>query len=70
MRTAEQKNNYEKNKLEKAQQEKDKQDYDWLCEYLPELAPKSFSGYRRMKNTNSKNYLKIVEEALNNGRSI
>ncbi len=70
MRTNEQKASYEKHKLEKAQQEKDKQDFDWLCEHLPEFAPKSFSGYRRMKNANSKNYLRIVEEALNNGRSI
>ncbi len=69
-RTNEQKSSYEQHKIEKIQQEKDKQDYDWLCEYLPKLAPKSFSGYRRMKNTKSKNYLKIVEAALENGRTI
>lgn len=70
MRTDEQKIGYEQHKIEKVEQEKDKQDYDWLCEFLPELAPKSFSGYRKMKKLKSKNYLKIVEATLENGRNI
>lgn len=45
-------------------------DYDWLWEFLPEICPKSFSGYMRMKNSNSKNYQKIVEAAKKLGRNI
>ena len=45
-------------------------DYDWLWEFLPDMCPKSFSGYMRMKNSNSKNYQKIVAEALKLGRDI
>lgn len=53
-----------------SQDEKDRADYDWLSEHLPEIAPKSFSGYRRMKNAQSANYLKLVESAKENGRVI
>lgn len=70
MRTDEQKAYYETEKNEKLQQEKDKQDYDWICEHLPEVAPKSLSGYRRMKSAQSKNYIKIVGEAQEMGYSI
>lgn len=45
-------------------------DYDWLWEFLPDLCPKSFSGYMRMKNLNSKNYQKIIAEAKKLGRNI
>lgn len=45
-------------------------DYDWLWEFLPEICPKSFSGYMRMKNLNSKNYQKIIAEAQKLGRYI
>ncbi len=45
----------------------DKQDYDWLWEHMPEICPKSFSSYRRMKSANTKNYIKIVETAESNG---
>ncbi len=48
----------------------DKEDYYWLLEFLPEIAPKSFSGYRRMKNAQSANYLKLVESAKEKGRVI
>ena len=33
-----------------------------MLENIPKLAPKSFSGYRNMKNKESENYLKIVAE--------
>lgn len=46
---------------------KNSEDYDWLWEFLPELCPKSLSGYSRMKNSNSKNYQKIVAEAAKRG---
>lgn len=45
-------------------------DYDWIFEFLPDLCPKSFSGYMRMKNANTKNYQKIVAEAKKLGRDI
>lgn len=45
----------------------DKQDYDWLWEHMPEICPKSFSSYRRMKSANTKNYIKIIETAQSNG---
>ena len=40
----------------------DEREYKRICEKLPELAPKSFAGYRKMKNANSKNYQKLVQE--------
>lgn len=42
-------------------------DFDWLWEFIPEICPKSFSGYMRMKNSNSKNYQKIVAAAAKRG---
>lgn len=35
-------------------------EYYWLQENLPELCPKSLSAYSRMKNSNSKNYQKLL----------
>lgn len=46
---------------------KDREDYDWLCEHLPDKAPKSYGGYRNMKNKNSTNYQKLVALAKENG---
>lgn len=37
---------------------------------LPEIAPKSLSGYTRMKNTKSKNFMKLKELAEQNGINI
>lgn len=48
----------------------DMQALQWLQENLPSIAPKSLSGFRRMRATNSKNYQKIVEEARKLGREI
>lgn len=57
---------------QKAQKDliKDRADYDWIWENLGDIAPKSFSGYRRMKNSNSANYQKICEFAKQKGRII
>ena len=41
----------------------DKEFYDIIFEKCPDIAPKSFNGYRRMKATNSSNYQKILIEA-------
>lgn len=48
-------------------EEKDKEEYYWLLEKLPSIAPKSFGGYRKMKNTQSDNYKKIINEVNNKG---
>lgn len=62
-RTAEEKSNYNLMLQEQAQElqkQQDKADYDWLWEHLPEICPKSFASYRKMKNSNSAGYQKIV----------
>jgi hypothetical protein len=41
----------------------DKTQYERLLSVLPDLAPKSFSGYMKMKNGNTKNYQKLLLEA-------
>lgn len=46
-----------------SEENKNRTDYYWICENLPDLAPKSLSGYMRMKNSNSKNYEKLVNAA-------
>lgn len=48
-------------------EEKDKEEYYWLLENLPSIAPKSFGGYRKIKNIQSDNYKKIINEVNNKG---
>jgi hypothetical protein len=62
-RTKEQKELFEKEVKEKEEAAIDKEFYDLIFEKCPDIAPKSFSGYRRMKATNSSNYQKILIEA-------
>ena len=59
-RTKEQKTIFEKDVKEKEEMAKDKEFYDLLFEKAPEIAPKSFGGYRRMKASNSENYKKLL----------
>ena len=62
---------YEAHMIEiEAQRGIDKRDYKWLQENLPDICPKSYSGYKRMKNGNTKNYQKIVLKAKEMGRDI
>lgn len=49
---------------------RDMQTLQWLQENLPSIAPKSLSGFRRMRTTNSKNYQKLVHEAAKLGKQI
>lgn len=64
----EQVNETKKEKLEyqarivdpKIQEERDREEYYWLLENMKTVAPKSFSGYRRMKTQKTQNYQKIV----------
>ena len=42
---------------------KDKEFYDLIFEKFPDIAPKSFGGFRRMKAANSDNYKKLLQKA-------
>lgn len=69
-RSKAEKEQYEAEKKAEEDYIKDKNDYDWLWENLGDIAPKSFSGYRRMKNSNSANFQKLCKEAEKKGRNI
>lgn len=43
------------------------QDYNWLWEHLPEICPKSFSAYSRIKNADTDVYKEIVRIATEEG---
>ena len=64
-RTREQKIIFEKEVKGKEEIAKDKEFYDLIFEKFPEIAPKSFGGYRRMKVSNSENYKKLLLTAEN-----
>lgn len=38
-------------------------EYDWLRQFSPSIAPKTFNAFMRMKNAKSENYKKIYKEA-------
>lgn len=69
-RSEEEKAEYEKKQQEEKMMIQDRINYDKICEFLPDIAPKSFGGYRKMKNSNSKNFQKILEEAKKKGIDI
>lgn len=48
----------------------EKRIYRWIGENLPEICPKSYSGYRRMKLQNTKNYQKIIAAAREKGKDL
>jgi len=48
----------------------DRKEYYSLYYNIPEVAPKSFGAYRRMKNSKTANYLKIKKVATTHGISI
>lgn len=62
-RTKEQKAFFDKEVKEKEEFLKDKEFYDLIFEKFPDIAPKSFGGFRRMKAANSENYKKLLEKA-------
>lgn len=62
-RSKEQKESFENMIREKEETAKDKEFYDLIFEKFPEIAPKSFGGYRRMKASNSDNYKKLLLKA-------
>lgn len=64
-RTEEQKEGYQRilqEREENKQREIDRADYNWLWENIPEICPKTFNAYRRMKKANSKGYIEIQEK--------
>ena len=55
---------------EKAKSENDRKEYYKLLELCPEIAPKSFSAYRRMKNAKTQNFIKLLNIAKEKGFEI
>ena len=45
-------------------------EYDWLWEHLPDLCPKSFSAYSRIKNQKTEKYKLLIDEAKKRGYKI
>nr|WP_317399784.1 hypothetical protein [uncultured Gemmiger sp.] len=61
----------EKRRTEYVERErKNHADYAWIRENLPGLAPKTLSGYRRMKTMNTENFQKLQSQALELGHKI
>lgn len=60
------------NELEKSHQtnERLEEDYAWLTNNLPDKAPKSIGGYKRMYNSKSANFKRLVELAAELGYTI
>ena len=55
------KDNYQKTIIDKRiSEEHDREIYYYLLEKNPNIAPKSFGGFKKMKNSNSENYRKII----------
>ena len=70
LRTKEEKEYYKNKVTKKTNAKLAENEYLWLCQNLPDLAPKSLSGYTRMKNSKSTNYQKIVSAAEKVGYQI
>lgn len=62
-RTLEQRKLFDKEVAEKEELALDKEFYDLIFEKFPDIAPKSFGGYRRMKASNSENYQQLLKKA-------
>ncbi len=58
-RTPEEKVTYENLKNDQI----DRTSYAWLQKFAPDICPKSYGGYRRMKNANSTNFQKLQTAA-------
>lgn len=63
--------NYQKRVIDPYMSEElDREHYYWLLENKPNIAPKSFNSYRRMKNQNTDNYQKIIKQLEAEGYTI
>lgn len=51
-------------------EERDREEYYWLLENMKSIAPKSFGGYRRMKEKNTENYQKLLVQAADIGHNL
>lgn len=69
-RTPEEKQYFENEVAKRERAEKIKTEFDWVRENLPELSPKSLSGYSRMKNLKSDKYLEILSAASEKGKQL
>lgn len=69
-RTEEQKQHFESEVAKRERAEIVKAEFDWLREFLPEIAPKSLSGYSRMKNLKSDKYIEIASLAREKGKTL
>lgn len=56
--------------IDSEKKERDREEYYRIVKDIPEVAPKSFGAYRRMKNAKTKNFMKIVNTAKENGITI
>jgi hypothetical protein len=66
-RTPDQKAYFEKRVRDSKQEIIDRENYDLLREKLPTIAPKSFGGFRRMKNLQSDKFISLYKAALSTG---
>lgn len=48
-------------------EDRDREQYYFLLENYPAIAPKSFNGYRKMKGANTETYTRIIETLKNDG---
>jgi|LSQX01.1.fsa_nt_gb hypothetical protein len=60
-RSSKQKKAFRDRVIDSEQELLDRNNFALMREKLPDIAPKSFGGFKRMKNMQSKNYLKLVE---------
>lgn len=66
-RTPEEKAEYEAMVQTIEEDKKSRNEYDWICENLPNIAPKSYGGYKKMKNSNSTNFQKLYRATRDAG---
>lgn len=53
-----------------AKRKKEEQDFAWVQQHLPDMCPKTLTGFRRMKTQNTKNFQAICAKAASLGRKI
>ncbi len=66
-RTDEEKENYNFRVDKKRQEKINRSNYDYLREFMPDIAPKSYGGYVKMRNLGSETYKKIYDLAFKQG---
>lgn len=69
-RTAQERENHRQfmeQRLETERKEKDRKEYTEICDKLPEVAPKSFGAYRKMKKADTENFKNLKKMATEAG---